>query len=76
MAQARDAAENAAMSIIPESYKVSEEISAERFAICKACDLLYKPTHTCKKCGCFMLAKTQLARASCPIGKWVAYKQE
>jgi rRNA maturation endonuclease Nob1 len=49
---------------------VSEEEAAKRFAICSGCDRLFKPTATCKECGCFMKVKTKLEKASCPIGKW------
>jgi Family of unknown function (DUF6171) len=44
--------------------------SEERLAICRACPFLFKPTMTCKKCGCFMRAKTLLNHVECPEGKW------
>jgi hypothetical protein len=47
-----------------------EGISKERLSICKACPDLIKLTTQCKKCGCFMAAKTKLEKANCPIGKW------
>lgn len=50
--------------------KVSAEIQEYRYAICKECPFLYKPTDTCKKCGCFMKIKTHMPQVSCPIGKW------
>jgi hypothetical protein len=46
-----------------------EEVSKERLEICKSCENL-KSMNRCKICGCFMDAKTKLARFSCPIGKW------
>ena len=46
------------------------KIAEDRLAICKACPELIKLTTTCKKCGCFMVAKTKLEKAACPIGKW------
>ena len=52
-----------------ENY-VEEDISQERFSICKSCPELIKLTTQCKKCGCFMTAKTKLKKASCPLGKW------
>jgi hypothetical protein len=52
-----------------ENY-VEDEIAKERFSICKGCPELIKLTTQCKKCGCFMSAKTKLKMASCPIGKW------
>ncbi len=42
----------------------------ERKKICSLCPYLFKPTFTCKKCGCFMKIKTKLANAKCPEGKW------
>ena len=50
--------------------KVSIDIASQRFEICKACPELIKLTSQCKKCGCFMEAKTKLPHAECPIGKW------
>lgn len=50
--------------------KLSKEFQKERMDICLGCPELIKLTQTCKKCGCFMKAKTQLAEARCPIGKW------
>lgn len=59
--------------------RVQGEISEERLSICKQCPELIKLTTQCKKCGCFMNAKTKLPNAECPIGKWgqvkVSYKQ-
>ena len=46
------------------------EIAQERLDICQSCEYLFKKTNTCKKCGCFMDAKTKLKKAECPIGKW------
>jgi len=56
--------------INPNKPKSSEEISAYRLEICKACDFYRAKTNQCKKCGCFMKLKTTLANAKCPIGKW------
>ena len=41
-----------------------------RWAECQACEHFFKPTGTCKKCGCFMNVKTKLKAAKCPVGKW------
>jgi hypothetical protein len=48
----------------------SEDIRNKRYDECKSCDRLFKPTYTCKECGCFMAAKTWLKEATCPLGKW------
>jgi len=42
----------------------------KRLAICKACPEFIAATSQCRKCGCFMSAKTKLKVASCPINKW------
>lgn len=56
--------------INPNTEWASEQESNERFNICKSCPELIKLTSQCKKCGCFMKAKTKLEKAVCPIGKW------
>ena len=52
-----------------ENY-VDREIRDGRYDICLGCDRLFKPTKTCKECGCFMKMKVKLKHASCPIGQW------
>jgi hypothetical protein len=54
----------------PDVERLSDEKAEERYSICKACPELIKLTKQCKKCGCLMSAKTKLALAACPIGKW------
>jgi len=49
---------------------VSEETKLYRMAICNSCDELNTTVKTCKKCGCYMPAKTTFANTSCPLGKW------
>lgn len=60
--------------------RVETEIAQKRFEICKQCPELIKLTSQCKKCGCFMEAKTKLPHAECPLGKWekvsISYKEE
>jgi len=54
-----------------DSNKLAEEdVAKERLEICKACPELIQLTTTCKKCGCFMIGKTKLQGATCPLGKW------
>jgi rRNA maturation endonuclease Nob1 len=48
---------------------ISDEIDA-RWDMCQACEHFFRPTGTCKKCGCFMKLKTKLKAATCPVGKW------
>ena len=54
----------------PNTEYATEEKSTSRFDICKACPELISLTSQCKKCGCFMAAKTKLEKATCPLGKW------
>jgi hypothetical protein len=56
--------------INPNTEWASEEKANARFDICKSCPELVKFTSQCKKCGCFMKAKTKIEKATCPIGKW------
>jgi hypothetical protein len=54
----------------PVTEWATSEVAEERYSICKACPELIKLTSQCKKCGCFMKAKTKLEHATCPLGKW------
>lgn len=54
----------------PNKYVEDENLGKERFEICKSCPELIKLTGNCKKCGCFMTAKTKIQGATCPLGKW------
>jgi hypothetical protein len=54
----------------PNVKRSTEEVSNLRMSMCNNCPELVKLTSQCKKCGCFMIAKTKLESAKCPIGKW------
>jgi hypothetical protein len=54
----------------PSKYVEDEELGKTRLEVCKACPELIKVTKTCKKCSCFMTAKTKIQGAVCPLGKW------
>jgi hypothetical protein len=54
----------------PNTEYVDKEEAANRLDICKGCPFLIKATVQCKKCGCFMKAKTKLKQAVCPEGQW------
>jgi hypothetical protein len=56
--------------IFDPNKHAEEHVAKERFEICKACPELVKVTKQCKKCGCFMAAKTKIQGADCPLGKW------
>jgi hypothetical protein len=55
-----------------------ELVSAERMAICEACDnhsnnhQTKRPDAHCVSCGCTLSAKTKCLSCECPIFKWVA----
>jgi hypothetical protein len=54
----------------PSTEWANSDVAKERYSICKSCPELIKMTTQCKKCGCFMFAKTKLEKATCPLGKW------
>jgi hypothetical protein len=56
--------------LINGSPRSTEEVAASRLEICKDCEFFRPKTQTCKKCGCFMAAKSMLFHARCPVGKW------
>ena len=50
-------------------YPISPKpLHDRRFSVCKVCPA-YRHFR-CDHCGCFMLAKTALRTAVCPLGKW------
>jgi Family of unknown function (DUF6171) len=51
---------------------VSDDIRDNRLATCNSCPYRIESVNLCSKCGCFIPAKTKLAGAGCPIGKWQA----
>jgi hypothetical protein len=53
-----------------EKIKLSEDERNIRYQMCIECEYFFSSTTTCKKCGCFMIGKTYMPSASCPIGKW------
>jgi hypothetical protein len=61
--------------ILPE-FRVSEDILAERLAICSDCDAL-RGGVICAFCGCFVRFRTRSYKQYCPHpagGKWQAIK--
>ena len=51
-------------------FYVPNEVYEDRLAICKECIYYFKPTGTCKDCGCFMKIKARLAPMECSQKKW------
>jgi hypothetical protein len=58
------------LQLLDKSYYADEDAAKQRYAICLECPELISVTKQCKKCGCFMVAKTKLKTASCPMSKW------
>ena len=56
--------------LLDPDKRVDPVVRDERMAVCQKCPRLFKLTHTCKECGCFMALKTKLKDATCPLGKW------
>jgi hypothetical protein len=48
----------------PNTEYADEATSKERYSICKGCPEFINLSKQCKKCGCFMSAKTKLAAAT------------
>lgn len=54
----------------PMTKHAAESLSNSRMSTCRGCPELIGVTSQCKKCGCFMLIKTKIEAAKCPLGKW------
>jgi hypothetical protein len=51
--------------------RATDEVAASRLSICRECPELIGLTNQCKKCGCVMNLKVKLAKAWCPLHKWM-----
>jgi hypothetical protein len=51
-------------------FFVPNKVYEERLEICRECVYYFKPTGTCKDCGCFMKLKARLAPMECGQKKW------
>lgn len=58
------------LDLLNNNNYTTRQIRDGRYEICLGCERLFKPTRTCKECGCFMSAKTWLKLAECPLDKW------
>jgi len=54
----------------PNVERATEEVAEARYKTCLECPELIDLTKQCKQCGCFMVAKTKLSHATCPLNKW------
>jgi len=53
----------------PANY-TDDELGKKRYEICLTCPELIDLTKQCRQCGCFMILKTKLKTAVCPLKKW------
>ena len=51
-------------------FFVPDNVYKDRITICKSCVYYFKPTGSCKDCGCFMKIKARLAPMACSQKKW------
>jgi hypothetical protein len=50
--------------------RLNKEDRDERYNTCLNCPSFIRHSKRCAECGCFMSAKTWVAGATCPLGKW------
>lgn len=53
-----------------KNFFVPKKIYEKRIAVCKSCDHYFKPTGSCKMCGCFMKIKARISQMDCPKLYW------
>lgn len=58
------------------SLFVPRDVAEKRMSICESCPKLFKPTKTCKECGCFMAIKVWGGPVKCPLNKWDVHLPE
>ena len=47
-----------------------DSVAQHRRAICSTCDARNETLNLCTACGCHILAKTKLVKATCPKERW------
>tara|TARA_R100001440_G_C2504280_1_gene117040 strand:- start:305 stop:700 length:396 start_codon:yes stop_codon:yes gene_type:complete len=57
------------------SFLVSKDIYKNRLDTCRGCKDYFKPTGSCKVCGCFMRIKASISVMECPKQYWLATKE-
>ena len=62
--------ENHIIQLRMNKFFVPNDVYEDRIAICRDCIFYFKPTGTCKDCGCFMKIKARLAPMGCSQKKW------
>tara|TARA_Y100001937_G_scaffold45995_1_gene64612 strand:+ start:524 stop:919 length:396 start_codon:yes stop_codon:yes gene_type:complete len=56
------------------SFLVGKDIYKDRLDTCRSCKHYFKPTGSCKVCGCFMRIKASISIMECPKQYWLATK--
>jgi hypothetical protein len=56
--------------LLDQTDETDNSIRQKRLETCMSCDYLLKMSNSCKKCGCFVHAKTLLKNSKCPLNKW------
>lgn len=56
-------------------FRLSEELSNERFNICKQCEFYDEKRAECTQCGCYLPVKTTDLGEYCPVDKWSADRE-
>lgn len=46
------------------------KIYSKRLLTCISCPAFSKESKVCSECGCFMIIKTKLPGATCPLNRW------
>lgn len=54
--------------LLMEINLASDELKDDRLATCAGCP--FRVSHTCTKCGCYVVFRASLEIKHCPIGKW------
>lgn len=54
----------------PSKQIEDKSLIDKRYSICQSCEHFINATKVCSICKCWMVAKTTLYNAECPIGKW------
>lgn len=65
----KQAKERIGRGLLSEKVPEDKAIRDHRINTCNSCPELLK-TRQCRKCGCFVDAKTKLRNEACPLKKW------
>jgi hypothetical protein len=65
-----DAIKEIAEKIFTNGVLAPPEVANRRLKICNSCPYLLRRTRNCRKCACFVDAKTKYADQRCKLGKW------